>query len=257
MPLFDLLELQANTFVRDVEHHAEIPSTNSRAIELAGEDRPTPLLVLAKMQTAGRGRGDNRWWSAEGALTFSLLLDAAQLHLPADRWPRVSLAAGVAVCEAVQSLLPASAVGLKWPNDVHLDRRKVCGILVETPPRSGRLVVGVGLNVNNSLAHAPDDVRVRATSLYDSAEIEFDPHDTLVRVLRRIEENLKLLATNDALLAQKWRALSVLTGRFVELELGSRHVSGRCLGIDEEGALLLETSVGPERFFAGVVAHFE
>lgn len=256
MPYFDLHQLQADTFVRHVEHHAEIASTNSRALELASGDSPLPILVTAEKQTAGRGRGDNRWWSAEGAVTFSLLLDAAERNLSSDRWPRVSLAAGVAVCEAVQALLPASAVGLKWPNDVHLDGRKVCGILVETPPRSGRLVIGIGLNVNNSLAHAPDDVRGRATSLVDSAGIEFDPTDALVRVLRQIEANLHLLVSEETALARKWRTLSVLTGRVVELDLGSRRVSGRCQGIDDEGALLLQTPAGLERYFAGVVASY-
>lgn len=250
-------QLPGETFVRLVEQHAEIGSTNSRAVELAGEDLPTPLLVIADKQTAGRGRGVNRWWSADGALTFSLLLDAAQCSLPPDRWPRVSLATGIAVCEAVQSLLPTGAVGLKWPNDVHLGGRKVCGILVETPPRSGRLVLGVGLNVNNSLAAAPDEVRVRATSLSDVAGGEFDRREALALVLRRIEQNLALLAADEAALARKWQALCVLKGRAVELELGQRRVSGRCQGIDHEGALVIQSSIGPERYFAGVVAKFE
>lgn len=253
----NLHQLVSETFVRHVEHHQEIASTNSQAIELAGGDRTTPLLVIADRQTAGRGRGENRWWSADGALTFSLLLDGAHLGLSTDRWPRVSLAAGVAVCEAVQTLLPPHSVGLKWPNDVHLDRLKVCGILVETPPRSGRLVVGVGLNVNNSLAAAPDEIRHRATSLFDSAGREFDMRDALVLVLQQIEVNLALLATDESALADKWQSLCVLAGRSVELDHGSRRVSGRCQGIDQDGALLIQTGIGIERFFAGVVAKWE
>jgi BirA family biotin operon repressor/biotin-[acetyl-CoA-carboxylase] ligase len=258
MTLFDLPRLRSESFVRHVEHHAELASTNTRALELTErEEYELPVLVLCDHQMEGRGRGSNRWWSGEGALTFSLLIDAARWNLPADRHPRVSLATGVAVCEAVQATLPANSVGLKWPNDVHLDGRKACGILVETPPRSGRLVVGVGLNVNNSLADAPDEVRARATSLADAAGVSFEPTEVLLAVLRQIERNLHLLATDEAALAEKWSALSVLTGRSVELTLGSRSVRGRCLGISQDGALLLNAAAGQERFYAGVVARFD
>ena len=173
----DLRRLRTETFLREVEHHAEIGSTNDRALALCGETNlPVPYLILTEQQTAGRGRGANRWWSNDGALLFSVIINATDYALPESRWPQISLTAGVAVCEVLDALTNttnsqvarAHTVGLKWPNDVWLNNRKACGILVEVPPtRCGRLVIGVGLNVNNSFDSAPAELQLNATSLSD------------------------------------------------------------------------------------------
>src|SRR5262245_48689583 len=102
---FDFDRIRRETLVRQVEFHQEIGSTNTRALELVAAEHLIPLLVLADRQTAGRGRGKNRWWSGEGALTFSLVIDAAAAGISANRWPNVSLAAGLAVAETVASLI--------------------------------------------------------------------------------------------------------------------------------------------------------
>src|SRR6266478_5912911 len=114
---------------------------DDRALELCGQaDLPVPFLVLAERQTSGRGRGSNRWWSNDGALLFSLIIDAAEYGLPEARWPQLSITAGASVCEALTSFVNAGIIRLKWPNDVWLNGRKTCGILVEVPAaRRGRL----------------------------------------------------------------------------------------------------------------------
>ena len=135
---FDLDRIQASGVVREVEFHEEIGSTNDRAAELAcGGQLECPVLVLAAHQTGGRGRASNRWWSAPGALTFSLVLDAHHVGLPDQRWPQIALAAGAAVGEAIEKTIPQAAVRLKWPNDVYLAGKKTCGILVEARQRTG------------------------------------------------------------------------------------------------------------------------
>ncbi len=255
----DLERIECDTFVRRVEFHAETPSTNDLALErAAGERVPTPLLILTERQTAGRGRGANRWWSAPGALTFSLLLDAAAENLPTQRWPQVSLTAGLAVCEALQRFLPPVEIGLKWPNDVFILDRKVCGILVETSSRrAGMLVLGVGINVNNSFAAAPPDVRSIATSLTDVGHCDYDLPDVLIGVLRQLAGRLQQLATGADDVWQRWQTFSMLTGRTVHLEAGTRQVVGVCQGIDRQGALVLRTDSATERFFGGIVRRFE
>src|SRR5262245_30735712 len=130
--MFDLGRIESCGLVARIDYHESIGSTSDRAIELGVLDESElPLLVLAESQTAGRGRGVNRWWSAEGALTFSLVLQAPCERLPPDRWPQVALVAGVAVCEALEGLVPQAEVRVKWPNDVYLGSGKVCGILCE------------------------------------------------------------------------------------------------------------------------------
>lgn len=192
--------LRTETFVLGVEHHAEIASTNDRAMELCADvELPVPFLVSADHQTAGRGRGANRWWSSDGAILFSVIVNAAEYRLPESRWPQISLTAGAAVCQTLQVLLgPATSVGLKWPNDVWLNGRKAAGILVEIPAaRRGRLVIGVGLNVNNSFESAPSELLKLATSMRDETGIESDRHEVLVRLLGQLDADLRCLAASD------------------------------------------------------------
>ena len=255
----DFDRIRSETFVNEVEYHAEISSTNDRALELAERQvGRSPLLVLTEKQTSGRGRGTNRWWSSGGALTFSLLLETAAFQLPPSRWPRASLTAGLAVCEAIQEMLPAHDVELKWPNDVFLQRRKVCGILIEVPrQRSGAIVVGIGINVNNSFDGAPADLTGKATSLRDAGLPPTDLVDVLICVLNRLSERIAWIGSRDDELQRRWRELCLLTNRSVQINVGTRSIAGVCHGIDDDGALLVETQDGIERCFAGVVTHFD
>ena len=253
-------EIVAQTFVREVEFHAEIGSTNDRALDLAAAEvsPSTPLLIWALQQTAGRGRGANRWWAADGALTFSLLLDTAALNIPQERWPQVSLTSGLAVCAALQGLVPHATVNLKWPNDVFLDGLKICGILVEIPPRqSGKLVVGIGINVNNSRTKAPPEIAAKATGLCDVAGRTWELTDVLIQVLLELDDHLRLLSHSDPQLADRWNELCFLKGRLVEHTVGDRVTLGVCRGVDRQGALLLQSETGSSRVLGGVITRWD
>ena len=111
----DLDQVIADTFVQRIDYHAQLRSTNDRALQLAGEsDNRFPLLVLTESQTAGRGRGSNRWWSERGSLTFSVMLATEATQLPTERWPQVSLTVGLAVCEALERLLTWGVPATSW-----------------------------------------------------------------------------------------------------------------------------------------------
>lgn len=250
------IALPSDTFLQGAEHHAEIVSTNDRALELCADvELPVPFLVIADHQLAGRGRGANRWWSSDGAILFSVIVDAAEYGLPESRWPQISLTAGAAVCQTLKTLLgPEISVGLKWPNDVWLNGRKAAGILVEIPAaRRGRLVIGVGLNVNNSFEAAPPELLRLATSMRDETGIESDRRDVLVRLLRQLDEDLRCLAASDLSLTERWQSLCVLRDRTVSLDNGPQQATGLCLGIADDGALRLQTDSGEQRLYGGTV----
>ena len=251
----DLRRIEAEAFVSQVAFRQELPSTNDWALELIREaDHRLPLLVLAARQTQGRGRGANRWWSAAGALTFSVVLDARTVLPDPESLPQVSVVAALAVCEALAPLTSRDPVGLKWPNDVWLGRRKVCGILVESPARpSGRLVIGIGLNVNNAFADAPEDVRQRAVSLAEAAGHAWDVTDVLLRVLRALDGQLANLKSGRLRLSDACRPWCVLTGRTVTIAAGRECIQGTCTGIGDDGALLVQTPTAERRLFSGVV----
>ena len=255
--LFNLAQIAAESGVAALEFQPEVASTNDWALSLAGdEQRRWPLLVLTERQTSGRGRGANRWWSSAGTLTFSLVVDAAAWQLSSERWPQIALATGLAVCEALQGLYPPGVFGLKWPNDVYLASRKLCGILVEAPAHRGRVVIGVGINVNNSFATAPAEVQQTATSLHDTAGAEFDLNEALIAVVRQMLLRLADLSGGQTL-AVDFSRYCLLRGCTVQVETGRQMVPGRCQGIDDEGRLLVHTPAGLQRIVSGTVLSWD
>jgi len=255
---FELAALYETGCVAQIEHHEELGSTSDRALKLAAEEDPDlPLLVLAERQTAGRGRGSNRWWAADGALTFSLVIEPQPAQLPLAHWPRLSLAAGLAICQALEVFSPRALFQVKWPNDVYAEGRKIAGILIESPAQSrGRLVIGIGVNVNNSLAAAPEEIRSLAAALCDIDGRQRDLTSVLAAILGALDTHLKAAADMTAI-SGRWQERCLLTGRTVQMQSGGEPITGRCLGIDEQGALMLQTEAGRQSIVSGTVLNWE
>ncbi len=238
-----------------IEHHATLRSTNDRAIQAAAEgDHELPLLILADEQTAGRGRGANRWWTGGGGLAMSLLLGPRQLSAPLrSRAPLAALAAAVAVAESVAPLLPDHQVGLAWPNDVLVGPRKLSGILIEALA-DGRHVVGIGINTNNSLADAPPDLREQAATLRDLTGRPQDQTQILIGLLGRLERNFAGLACRRPADRRPRRRPLFAAGPHAPRAAGPADCSrGVCRGIAPDGALRLETAAGEELLYSGVL----
>ncbi len=242
------------TFVVRIEHHATLRSTNDRAIQAAAEgDHELPLLILADEQTAGRGRGANRWWTGGGGLAMSLLLGPRQLSAPLrSRAPLAALAAAVAVAESVAPLLPDHQVGLAWPNDVLVGPRKLSGILIEALA-DGRHVVGIGINTNNSLADAPPELRKQAATLRDLTGRPQDQTQLLISLLGHLQRNFAGLACDGPRIAARANALCLQQGRTLRVQQGRRLLTGVCRGIAPDGALRLKTAAGEELLYSGVL----
>ena len=253
--VIDIPTLLAETFVRQGQWHAELASTNNRALELAADTSVvTPLLIGATTQTAGRGRGTNRWWASQGTLMFSLLFEMQDLGLTQSEWPRFSLGTALSIAETIEAFLPNVAVGLKWPNDVWIGNRKTCGILIEQSDSTpGRLVVGIGLNINTQFADAPEDLRAIATSLHTESGQQFCVSDILIRLLQRWDNNIAAQRSGDWDLKRLWSRLCVLTGRHVRVTAASGETTGVCQGIADDGALLLNDGSRVIRCYAGTV----
>jgi BirA family biotin operon repressor/biotin-[acetyl-CoA-carboxylase] ligase len=212
-------------------HLRQTDSTNIRARELAGAGAPHGTLVTAEEQAAGRGRQGRTWTAPPGrALLCSVVVRQPPRLLP--------LLTGVAVAETA-----GPEAGVKWPNDVHLDRRKVAGILVEGRPQEGWAVVGVGLNVALRPEDFPGELRETATTL------GLEPRDiepTLSTLLLHLER--WLAAPPDEIL-EAVRARDVLRGRSLRWAGGE----GEAAGIDEEGRLIVLTPSGRRTLDAGEV----
>ncbi len=272
--MIDLDRLLRETFVARAELHAELGSTNDRAQQAAAEGGPLPLLVLAERQTAGRGRGGNRWWTGRGSLAFSLLLPPLPDTMagsprwrgkrpgetkPSSQAPSqqpatslVGLAAAVAVVEAAGGRLPDVPLGIHWPNDVFAAGRKLAGVLVEVLP-GGHVVVGIGMNCNDSAADAPAELRDRIATLCDLAGREHPLGEVLIDVLAAFKRLLDTLLSDPAAVAGQADARCLQRDEWLRVESGSQVVEGRCLGIAPDGALELQTREGRKTLYSGVV----
>jgi BirA family biotin operon repressor/biotin-[acetyl-CoA-carboxylase] ligase len=207
---------------------------------------------VTEAQTAGRGRGQNRWWTGGGSLAFSLLFDPADWVLSNQPLPERSLAVGAAIVDTVRPIVRGRNVGLHWPNDVFVDGKKLAGILLDVLA-GGRHVLGIGLNVNNSLADAPDDVRARATSLCELTGATHDRTELLVQLLRNIELAVRDSAADPQAYGRRFQELCLQVGKELTIEVGGRRTTGRCAGIAPDGALLLEDGGRYERYYSGVL----
>lgn len=216
-----------------------VASTNDEIRVLAQAGAPDGLVLLAENQTAGRGRRGSTWFSATcESLAFSILVRPDQ---PKALWPRLALATGLAVAEAVQSF--GLETGIKWPNDVWLGRRKVAGILVEAGQDFA--VVGIGLNVNS--AEFPPEVAEIATSMRVEASREFSPAAVIREIITRFSLRRLQLGSDFAHVVTAVNERCVLTGKRVTLHAADGPRTGIVEGTAAGGELLLRTETGLQR----------
>jgi BirA family biotin operon repressor/biotin-[acetyl-CoA-carboxylase] ligase len=218
---------------------AECGSTNDEARKIAMKGASDLSVILTERQISGRGRRGQSWaCPAEEGLAFTLIVRPKES--PA-LWSRLALAAGLAIAEALDSF--GVSAGLKWPNDVWVGGKKICGILVEAD--SGFAVVGVGVNVNVKVF--PAGLAHPATSLAIELAGDISREEVLVTCLSRLELRLTQIGSGFEELLEAWLARCVLSGNDVRLDAGGISKTGRVVGVSPRGELLLRTTSGIEK----------
>lgn len=231
---------------------AESPSTNAELADRARAGAAEGLVLVAEHQTAGRGRLGRGWETpARSALTFSVLL---RPRVPAGRWPWLPLLTGRAVADTLRDA--GAAAGLKWPNDVLVEGRKLCGILLERveTPTGAAAVLGIGLNTTLTTAELPET----GTSLWLETGEEPDRTVLLTGLLTRLlsEYDAWQAAPDDGALRRQYVDRCVTLGLEVRVERpGTEPLSGRAVDIDTEGRLVVATAEGRSAIGAGDVVH--
>jgi BirA family biotin operon repressor/biotin-[acetyl-CoA-carboxylase] ligase len=227
--------------------HDEIDSTNAEALRLIASGQTAPFLVLAERQSAGRGRRGRAWLSPFAQnLYFSLVL---RVEGGMRQLEGLSLVVGLAVRQTLLSL-GITAAGLKWPNDVLVDNRKVAGILLELvgdPADVCHVVLGIGINVNMQEAEidqAWTSLRLESGQLVDRNQLAALLGDNLRDYLARHREH------GFSALQGEWEQAHLWQGRLVSLIAGSNSIDGTVLGVDHQGALRLDVN-GVEKCFSG------
>ena len=240
----------------DIRYFDEVDSTQRLAAELARGGAAQGTVVIAERQTAGRGRLGRGWHSPAGVNLYTTVL--LRPRLPWAEVPQLSLVAGVAVAEALETVAPG-LVGLKWPNDVWFRGRKGGGILAEAVTDASRglacVLLGIGLNLNLCAGDVPSDLRDKATSVLIATGREVDR----VRFAARLFEMLDIRyreaeAGGFAAVRPLYENYFALKGRQVRVVDGNVTTSGLVRGIDSDGALILETGIGYIRISSGDVS---
>jgi BirA family biotin operon repressor/biotin-[acetyl-CoA-carboxylase] ligase len=236
---------------KEIAYFSELDSTNRTAKELAVEGAPEGTLVVAEQQTKGRGRIGRNWHSPfQEGIYASLIL---RPKLPPAEAPKITLATGVSVAETLLVITPLKPA-IKWPNDILVGGRKICGILTETSTEMDAIdfvVVGVGINVNNR--EFPDDLKEIATSVYLETGRTFDRVTLMQEFLRQFERFYSLfLHSGFESIGKRWRELAMLLGKEVTVRMIDRTCRGRVMELDRDGALLIKDESGElERIYSG------
>ncbi|HET7735314.1 MAG TPA: biotin--[acetyl-CoA-carboxylase] ligase [Nocardioidaceae bacterium] len=230
----------------------ETASTNADVAERAKAGEPAGLVLVAEHQTAGRGRLDRSWETPpRAALTFSVLLRPA---VEPAQWPWLPLVAGLATARGVRRATALTGVALKWPNDVLVGGAKLAGILVERvdTAEGAAAIVGIGINVSTTTEELPVPT---ATSLV-LAGAEIERGALLSAVLGELPHLLEVWETATEELRTAYLDECDTVGQVVEVSLPTGEtLTGRAVGVDDEGRLDVETDEGRTPVGAGDVVH--
>ena len=244
-------QLPTKVIGRNVFSYDSLDSTNDAAFKLGKEGIKEGACVFAEYQKKGRGRLGRHWESSKGKnVLLSVLL--RPVLSPSDV-SKITLAAALSVARAARSLTGAD-LGIKWPNDLLFEGKKVGGILTEMDAEADRVhfvVIGIGVNVNESNKDLPSE----ATSLKEIAGKALSRLDFAKKLLIELEKDYsKFKSGSFDALAEEWENLSVTSGRRVTADVLGRKVHGQAVGIDKDGALWIRKDNGlQERIVAGDV----
>ena len=230
--------------------HDAIDSTNAEARRLADVGEGGPLWIAARTQTAGRGRRGRDWSSPPGNLSATLLTTTT---LPPAEAARVSFVAALAAHDVAAAYVPPMLVKVKWPNDVEVAGRKVCGILVESGARAaGGLWLAVGIGIN--LVHAPQGIERPATTLAEhlAADAPAPDFDAALKALAQAFARRMSLWEQGGFpaVADAWTARAAYLNARCVARLPNDTVEGVAEGLDSDGALRLRLDDGAIRRIA-------
>lgn len=238
--------LKTKIMGREIHLLPHVVSTNTLAMELALKGSSEGTVVIAELQTGGKGRLNRKWISPKGNLYLSVIL---RPNVPLQRAPLITLMGAVAVASAIRTACKIQAA-IKWPNDILLRGKKVSGLLTEMSAEQDRIrhiVLGIGINVNMDLDALPADVRETSTTLAGEAGHKIDRTILLRQLLRDLEYWYQKFLMSSVDVLEEWERLNMTIGNRVTVNGFGETLEGLAQGIDTEGRLILKLDDGSRR----------
>lgn len=235
------------TFKPQIFRYDSLPSTNTEAVRQAQQGAAEGVTISAGEQTAGRGRLDRVWISPPGAGLYASVI--LRPRLSPNFWSLIPLMVALAVHDALAEAC-GLVVDIKWPNDILINERKLCGILAETveTPSGRAAIVGIGINLTSQ--SFPDELRDAATSVEEATQTTISPDELLPALLRAVGNRYAQLETDQGRteLVNEWMAHSTYAlGKRVFVTSADEQFSGTTRGLETDGALRVETDTGEIR----------
>ena len=241
-----------------VTAYETIGSTNIEAKKLAKRKGDAHVLI-ADMQTDGRGRLGRSFFSPdEKGIYLSYIKEIPE---DAQNLPLLTSFAGLAVCRACESLLPRfiQPLEIKWPNDIYIDGKKICGILTNllTDAKKHKIshaIIGIGLNVNSDYSDFPDDLKSKAGSIYSQTGIDLKCEDVCKAVVNELDKMFfdeKILELPQPKLFSLLKARSYTIGKTVQFECDGKILKGRATDINDDGSLKVAGMFGTKDLSTG------
>ncbi|WP_196594566.1 biotin--[acetyl-CoA-carboxylase] ligase [Pectinatus sottacetonis] len=248
--------LTTKTFGRTIKYYKKIDSTNNEAKKIALDEKaPEGTIVISESQGDGRGRLSRGWYSpAQKGIWFSIILRPD--FLPQEA-PKCTLMAAVAIAKAIYTITGLK-VGIKWPNDILYDGKKLVGILTEMNAEMDRInyiVIGMGINVNILSQDMPEEVKDIATSLMQITGKKISRLALLQQLLVELENLYTTIKKHGfSPIIQDWKKYSITLGKNIKVISVNETFYGKAVDIDNFGALLVDTGEKIERVLAGDVS---
>jgi len=239
--------LAGEFFGHKLYYFSETGSTNDEAFSLGIAGAPEGTVVIADSQNKGKGRMQRVWHSPAGANIYTSIILIPQIQL--SKASQIPILAGVAVAETLNKYCPEK-VHLKWPNDVLIGGKKVCGILAQIKISKEAIdfvVLGIGINVNLSREQFPQDIKEIATSLLIETGCKISRLELIISLYENLAKCYKQLQQKGfGQIKEKWLRLTPMIGQTVQVMFKDEMIEGKAAGLDEDGSLILLTDGNKE-----------
>lgn len=246
-----LFGLETEVFGRHIYFQKEVASTQLIAHDLVNEGAPHGTLVVSDHQTKGVGRLQRKWHSPNGTGIWMSLI--VRPEIPLHKAPQMTLLASVAITEAIIQQTDLSP-SIKWPNDILLNGKKVVGILTELKAEADQVhavIIGSGINVNQTADDFPDELKNIATSMGMELDEKVDRAALIQNIMYAFEKRYDDYMNHGfAPIKQLWETYTMTIGKDIIARTVNGQYTGKALGINDEGVLLLETTDGIQKIYS-------
>ena len=237
-------------------NYDSVDSTNAIARKMAEGEKEEGTVVLAKMQKRGKGRLDRKWFSPKGGLWFSIIL---RPNIDIQEATKLTLMTSVAVTKTLINLYNLDAK-IKWPNDILVKGKKVCGILSEGKTQGNKInffILGIGVNANFTREEFPVKIRDFATTLKEELGKTSSLEELLLSLLNEIDKYYLILSSdNTNKILNTWKKMSDTLGKNVKITTQKDSLEGLALDVDDMGALIVKSKDNTiKKFLAGDCLH--